>query len=83
FLLIAVTGFHRIDTIERLLQSGKQPAVWLPFVTLGALGRPVVYLLLAATGTLDNGLALVTLVLAALFAAEAAGSWAADVDAAS
>ncbi|HVQ88718.1 MAG TPA: hypothetical protein VMT88_11115 [Actinomycetes bacterium] len=75
FLLASVVAFHRVDSILRPTLTGHPVPDWLAFVSLGALGRPILYLLLAATDYLDDGLVLVTLIWAVVFAAEAASSW--------
>ena len=75
FLLLGVTAFHRVDCIVRPQQAGLALPGWMSVVSLGALGRPVLYLLLAATGYLDDGLVFATLILAVVYAAEAASSW--------
>ncbi len=73
---IAVLAFHRIDIATRQSVLGAAPPTWLGVVGLGALGRSVLVVLLAALGVLAEGLAVAAVILGVLYAAESAGRFA-------
>ncbi len=73
---IAVLAFHRIDIATRQTVLGSAPPAWLGVVGMGALGRAVLVVLLAALGVLAEGLAVAAVVLGVLYAAESSGRFA-------
>lgn len=77
---LGVLAFHRLDIAARLRVLGDAPPGWVSTVGLGALGRTVLVLLLAAAGQLALGLAVGAVVLGVLFAAESAGRFAGPQD---
>ena len=76
FVPIVVVGFHRADISARRVYTGSPPAAWTFLLSLGALGRPVLYLVLAATDVLTDGLIVATIGWAVLFAVDAAAAFA-------
>ena len=70
---IGVIAFHRLDVATRLRELGETVPVWLEVVGLGAIGRAVFVVLLAAAGGLMWGLAGGAVVLGVIYAAESAG----------
>ena len=70
---IGVMAFHRLDVATRLRELGETVPVWLEVVGLGAIGRAVFVVLLAAAGGLMWGLACGAVVLGVIYAAESAG----------
>ena len=76
FVLIAVLAFHRSDISARRTYAESPPAAWTFLLSLGALGRPVLYLVLAATDSLNDGLIVATIGWAVLFAVDAAAAFA-------
>jgi phosphatidylglycerophosphate synthase len=73
---VGVLAFHRLDIAARLRVLGDAPPGWVSTLGLGALGRTVLVLLMAAAGQLALGLAVGAVVLGVLFAAESAGRFA-------
>ena len=73
---IGVIAFHRLDVATRLRELGQTVPVWLEVVGLGAFGRAVVVVLLAAAGGLEWGLTVGAVVLGVVYAAESAGRFA-------
>jgi hypothetical protein len=73
---IGVLAFHRIDIATRLQVLGSGPPTWLGVVGLGALGRAVFVVLLAALAVLGEGLAAGAVILGVLYAAESSGRFA-------
>lgn len=70
---VGILAFHRLDIAARLRVLGDAPPGWVSTLGLGALGRTVLVVLLAASGQLVVGLAVGAVVLGVLFAAESAG----------
>jgi hypothetical protein len=73
---IGVLAFHRLDLATRLRALGHGPPAWLGVVGLGALGRLLLVVLLAGADLLTVGLAVGSVVLGVLYAAESAGRFA-------
>lgn len=73
---IGVLAFHRLDVATRQRVLGTSPPVWLGVVGLGALGRSLLVVVLAALGVLAWGLAIGAVVLGVLYAAESSGRFA-------
>jgi len=76
FVLISVLAFYRADISARRAYTESPPAAWTFLLSLGALGRPVLYLVLAATDVLSEGLIVATIGWAVLFAVDAAAAFA-------
>ncbi len=73
---IAVLAFHRLDIATRQRVLGSSPPTWLAVIGLGALGRVVLVVLLAAVGELAWGLAIGAVVLGVVYATESSGRFA-------
>jgi hypothetical protein len=73
---IAVLAFHRLDIATRQGVLGSSPPTWLAVIGLGALGRVVLVVLLAAVGELAWGLAIGAVVLGVVYATESSGRFA-------
>jgi phosphatidylglycerophosphate synthase len=70
---IGVIAFHRLEVATRLRELDETVPVWLEVVGLGACGRAVIVVILAAAGGLIWGLAFGAVVLGVMYAAESAG----------
>jgi hypothetical protein len=73
---IAVLAFHRLDIATRQRVLGSSPPAWLGVIGLGSFGRVVLVILLAAVGELAWGLAVGSVLLGVLYAAESSGRFA-------
>jgi phosphatidylglycerophosphate synthase len=73
---IGVVSFHRMDVATRLRELGVTVPAWLAVIGLGALGRAVLVMVLAAAGALTWGLAVGAVVLGVVYAAESSGRFA-------
>ncbi|HVQ17416.1 MAG TPA: hypothetical protein VMT27_00110 [Actinomycetes bacterium] len=75
-LVLAVIALHRFDIGYRLRGGDNGPAGWVLIVGLGALGRALAYLVLAAATWLGGGLIALTLLWVSAFSGESSGAWA-------
>lgn len=75
--LLAAVAYHRYDVGYRLRETATPPAPWSALAGLGAEGRVVVLLLLAAgkPSWLGPGMAVLAAGLGTLYAAESAAAW--------
>ena len=73
---VGVLAFHRIDIATRQQVLGGSPPTWLGVIGLGALGRAMFVVVLAALGVLAEGLALGAVFLGVIYAAESSGRFA-------
>lgn len=73
---VGVLAFHRLDVATRQRVLGAPPPEWLGVIGLGAFGRALLVVLLAALGVLSEGLAVGAVVLGVLYAAESSGRFA-------
>jgi phosphatidylglycerophosphate synthase len=73
---IGVLSFHRMDVATRLRELGATVPTWLEVIGLGAFGRAVLVMVLAAAGSLTWGLAIGAVVLGVVYAAESSGRFA-------
>jgi hypothetical protein len=73
---IGVLAFHRLDLATRLRALGHGVPTWLGVVGLGSLGRLLLVVLLAGTDALTWGLAVGSVLLGVLYAAESSGRFA-------
>lgn len=73
---VGVLAFHRIDIATRQQVLGGSPPTWLGVIGLGALGRAMFVVVLAALGVLAEGLALGAVFLGVVYAAESSGRFA-------
>ncbi len=73
---IAVLAFHRRDVATRQRVLETPPPSWLGVVGLGALGRSLLVVVMAALGVLAWGLAIGAIVLGVLYAAESSSRFA-------
>lgn len=73
---VGVLAFHRLDIATRQRVLGSAPPAWLGVIGLGALGRAVLVVLLAALGVLAEGLAVAAVTLGVLYAAESSARFA-------
>ncbi|MBW3593646.1 MAG: hypothetical protein KY396_08115 [Actinobacteria bacterium] len=76
FALVTVLALHHYDIVYRLRYQRIAPARWVGAIGGGWEGRMLAATLLALAGWLSPGLAIVAAVLAAVYAGEAAVSWA-------
>lgn len=73
---IAVLSFHRLDVATRLRELGTGLPTWLEVLGLGAIGRAVLVIVLAATDALTAGFAIGVVALGVVYAAESSGRFA-------
>lgn len=76
YLVVSVVLLHRVETVWRQRTADSAAAPWAFAVGLGALGRTITYVVLAAAGRLLWGLGVLAVVWATTFSADAASDWA-------